>query len=55
MELKELEVLPETATDSVALFGAMPGTGIPESTTSLMPLLAASCPAALGDCDKERL
>jgi hypothetical protein len=51
MALKELEVLPETATDSVALPGAIPGTGMPEGAMSLIELLpealAESCPASL--------
>ncbi len=42
IELRGFDVLPETAMDSVALFGSIPGTGIPEGTTSLMELLPAS-------------
>jgi len=40
--LNELEVFPETATDSVALSGAIPGTGIPEGETSLIEALDLS-------------
>ena len=36
IELKEFDVLPETAIDSVAPFGSTPGIGIPEGTTSLI-------------------
>ena len=44
---KGLELLPEMAMDSVALSGAIPGTGIPAGTMSPVPLPFNSWPSAL--------
>jgi hypothetical protein len=51
--IHRIELFPETAMDSVAPFGSIPGTGMPDGTTSLIVVPPASCAAAF--CIAERV
>jgi hypothetical protein len=47
--LNEFDALPEIEIDSVALLGSIPGTGMPEGTTSLLGAPVVSCPVVFAE------